>query len=790
MAPFISKKQMSEEEIKLYFISPAIQQSWQNIRMEYRITDGEISLQGNLVHRKDAKRADYVLYHDNLYPLAIVEAKDNNHLPSDGLGQAIEYAEMMGASFAYSSNGDSFVEFDCMNGQLTPDIPMDRFPTPDVLWARYLAEEHHGAGVTPAELEIRKQPNCTGEKVNVPRYYQQKAINLTLAAMARGEQRLLLVMATGTGKTTTAFQIVYRGLKSHTINKVLYLADRNFLVDQPIEKDFKPLENVCHKVNFAKDDPQTISSYQVFFALYQQLAGTTEDDDEDDPELVEKFSKLFRPDFFDLVIVDECHRGSAKKDSNWRRILDYFSSATHLGMTATPKETKYISNIDYFGEPLIKYSLNQGIQDGFLAPFRVVNYRTNISDGWRPYAGQKDIYGNEIPDRIYDNSDYDYNIVIEDRINEVAKAITAYLHHTGRMQKTIVFCAREDHALRMRDKLMQLNADMCRQYPNYVVRITGSDTVGKAQLDYFRSLSSPTPVIATTSKLLSTGLDCKMVQFIVLDQMIGSMTEFKQIVGRGTRLEVEHGKDHFTILDFRNVTRMFADPDWDGPIIMDPDFDPDAVPPVGGRRGGKKDDGDDGDSDKPLKPYVDEDGCHVYIMGATVAIYSPDGKPLRQENIIDYTKKNVIGEYASLENFIRQWTSENKKATIRELFRDKHGIDFDLLKKQEGMGEVDDFDFIAHVAFDAKPLTRRERANNVKKKDFLNRYSGVAREVLEALLDRYMNTGIYEIERTEILQLEPFLNYGKPGRIASFFGGKEGYQRALKELEDAIYEVG
>ncbi|MBR3922138.1 MAG: DEAD/DEAH box helicase family protein, partial [Kiritimatiellae bacterium] len=529
------------------------------------------------------------------------------------------------------------------------------------------------------------------------------------------------------------------------------------------------------------------TSHEVYFSLYQQLAGNEDGDDEGDAVTVERFAKLFSRDFFDLVIVDECHRGSAKKDSNWRRILEYFSSAVRIGMTATPKETKYISNIDYFGEPIYTYSLREGIDDGFLAPFKVINVKTDISDGWRPCFGQRDKFGNVIEDRIYTNSDFDYNIIIEDRTYEVAKEITEYLKQTDRMQKTIVFCANEDHAERMRVALNNLNADMVKENPDYVVRITGSDAYGKSKLDYFISVSSPYPVIATTSKLLSTGADCKMTKLIVLDEMIGSMTEFKQIIGRGTRLREKEGKNHFVVMDFRNVTRLFSDPDWDGPIEIDEGFDS-GVKPGPGTDGP----GDDPPPDPPPKadkPVVDANGCEVHVIGKRVSIYDAAGRLLAQESIVDYTRFNILGRYASLDKFILHWTAEEKKEAIRELLREQ-GIDLEWMKSDQGMSDVDDFDFICHIAYDQKPLTRRERAANVKKRDFLSRYSGVAREVLEALLDKYMNSGVYEIEKTEILQLDPFRKFGKPSRIAGHFGGKEGYLKAVKELEDEIYKVG
>ncbi|MFR9258494.1 MAG: EcoAI/FtnUII family type I restriction enzme subunit R [Christensenellales bacterium] len=778
MSGIIPKWQMTEEDIKLNFITPALSPKWNGrMTMETQITDGKINLRGNLVSRAQPKRADYVLYINANNPIAIVEAKDNQHAVADGLQQAMTYAQMLDVPFAYSSNGDAFREHDFLMGT-ERDIAMEDFPTPDELYARFQKGANGGAGLTQAEEAIIGQPYYSSQSTYPPRYYQRVAVNRTLDAIARGQNRILLVMATGTGKTYTAFQIVYRLLRSGMKKKILYLADRNILVDQSIQQDFAPLEKTIHKINVAKDDPSSITSYEVYFSLYQQLVG----DDEE-----EHYSALFQPDFFDLVIVDECHRGSAKEESRWRRILEYFSSATQIGMTATPKETRYISNISYFGDPVYTYSLKEGIEDGFLAPFKVINITTDISDGWRPYKGQRDIYGDEIEDRIYNNSDYDYNIVIEDRIRQVAREITAYLKSTDRMAKTIVFCATEDAALRMRNALAELNADMMQQNPDYVVRITGGDIEGKKKLKYFISVGAKYPVIATTSKLLSTGADCKMTKLIVLDEMISSMTEFKQIIGRGTRLREKEGKTHFVVMDFRAVTRLFADPDWDGPIEIDEGFTPGGsrVPRGGSPEGGEGDPLVDPDPPRQM-PVVDAEGCTVRIINKTVSVYDTNGKLLRQESIVDYTKSNILGTYASLDNFIRQWTAEEKKESIRELLRER-GIDLELMKAEQAMSDVDDFDFICHVAFDKKPLTRRERADNVKKRDFLSRYSGAAREVLEALLDRYMNTGIYEIEKTDILKLDPFAKMGKPTRIAGYFGGRDGYMQAVKALENAIY---
>lgn len=790
----LNKKQMSEEDIKLNYITPAVTMSgWKGkITMEQSVkfTDGKINLKGNIVSRGKPKKADYILYINANNPIAVIEAKDNNHTISHGMQQAKEYALMMNIPFAYSSNGDAFEEYDFLTG-IEREIPLYEFPSPDILYQRFKAESNNGEGLTDEEEKIIEQPYYSGQTTYPPRYYQRNAINLTLNAIARQQKRILLVMATGTGKTYTAFQIVYRLLKSGFKKKILYLADRNILVDQSIQQDFSPLQKTMHKIDFSKDDPTTISSYEVYFSLYHQLSGkvVSDDEEEDAEETISKFQSLFSPNFFDLVIVDECHRGSAKKDSNWRRILEYFSDATQIGMTATPKETKYISNTDYFGKPIYTYSLNEGINDGFLAPFKVINVTTDIDDGWRPIKGQRDAFGNEIEDRIYNLSDYDYKIVIEDRINQVASKITEYLKKTDRMAKTIVFCAKEDHAERMRIALANLNNDICKDHSDYVVRITGSDTYGKGKLDYFISTSSKYPVIATTSKLLSTGADCKMTKLIVLDQIIGSMTEFKQIIGRGTRIREKDGKTHFVVMDFRRVSRLFADPAWDGDVEQVDGFDPDAA-----NIGNRDDDMGNNSYDKlpviPTEtPYIDENGCRVKIINETVSVYDTDGKLLRQESVIDYTKHNIVGEYASLDNFIQKWSTEEKKETIEQALRER-GIDLKSLKTDQNMSDVDDFDFICHIAFDQKPLTRKERANNVKKRDFLSKYSGVAREVLELLLEKYMDTGIYEIEKTDILKLDPFIRYGKPAKIAQYFGGKAGYIKAIRELKNELYKVG
>ncbi len=825
MSNIFDKKEMTEEDIKLQFITPALTDKWnvKNITMETsplnNFTDGKVRIKGNIPSRDKGKRCDYVLWYNKGTPLAIVEAKDNNHSSSFGMQQAITYGIMMDVPFVYTSNGDSFFEHDFTTG-LEKEFPLSEFPTVDELMARW--KKVDGSKIIEIEdktqykingkSEVYDVPLCFEDKLMntpfysgagtyPPRYYQRNAVNRTLEAISKSQNRILIAMATGTGKTYTAFQIVWRLLDSGTKKKVLYLADRNNLVDQTISGDFKPLEKVIHKINFQKEDKSKISAYQVYFALYQQLDSAKhkgEEDEETEEEIeaeVSKYKEFFAPDFFDLIIVDECHRGSAKADSRWRKILDYFSGATQIGMTATPKETKYVSNIDYFGEPVYQYSLKQGIEDGFLAPFKVINVHTNIDDGWRPKKGQKDIHGNEIEDREYNLADYDYNIIIKDRINEVASEITKFLKETDRMSKTIVFCPTEDAAERMRVALNNLNTDMIlkdnqgKVKEQYVVRITGSDKYGKDKLDYFISVRESYPVIATTSKLLSTGSDCKMVKLIVIDELINSMTEFKQIIGRGTRLRYDEGKTHFTIMDFRRVSRLFADPEWDGEIEQNDDFGKESGDDTG--TSGDTDNGGSIEKDPPAPrnvQIVGSGGVKMQVLQRVVSIYDTDGKLLKQESIEDYTKESIIGTYQTLENFIQTWNGEQKKEIIRDMLKDK-GIDLELIKKDQNMTDVDDFDFICHIAFNQKPLTRRERAKNVKKRDIFGKYGEAAREVINALLDKYAELGIYDIESTEILKQNPFTKYGKPARIAALFGGSDKYRAALKELEKELYRV-
>ena len=757
---------LSEEDIKFRFITPAIENAgWDktHIRREFPFTDGQMKIKGNKAVRGARKRADYLLYHQGNIPLAIVEAKDNNHAVGDGMQQAIRYAEILDVPYVYSSNGDGFLEHDMLRGKET-EMALNEFPSPDDLWQRYVADK----GIDGVVEDIITEPYYFDTQTKKePRYYQRIAINRTIEAVAKGQKRLLLVMATGTGKTFTAFQIAHRLWKSKTKKKILYLADRNILIDQTMIQDFKPFEEVMTKIKNRRMD----SSYEVFFALYQQLV-----DDNSEKNPYEEFS----PDFFDLIIVDECHRGSAKADSQWRQILEYFNSATQIGMTATPKETKHVSNISYFGEPLYTYSLKQGIKDGFLAPYKVIKILTDIdADGYRPEKGKKDIYGQEIEDRLYNRKDFDREIIIDDRTQLVAKKVTEYLKKTNRFDKTIVFCVDIDHAERMRQALVNENQDLVAENSKYVMRITGDDKEGKAQLDYFIDANERYPVIATTSQLLSTGVDVKTCKLIVLDKNIESMTEFKQIVGRGTRLREDLGKTFFTIMDFRGNTRQFADPEFDGlpeyvyegpgdkPIPM-PIPDPDQGQVVG----------------EPVKKYRVND-VPVKVILEQNQCYDSKGN-LITENFFGFTKRNILREYANLAEFTNVWTSAQKKeAIIDELY--EHNIFIDELREAAGNDEIDDFDLICHIAFDKKPLTRAERANNVKKRDYLNKYEGIARKVLEGLLDKYASTGITDLEDLTVLQNDPFRQYGSPLKIAKSFGGKQNLLDAMHNLQVELY---
>ena len=775
MSDLMKKHEMTEEDIKLQFITPAIEAAgWdklKQIKMEYNFTDGRVIVRGNITARGKRKRTDYLLYYKPNLPLAIVEAKDNRHSIGDGMQQGIEYAECLDVPFVYSSNGDGFLEHDMLCGK-EREIKLEEFPSPEELWRRYKGD----TSMTSDQETLITEPYYFQPGDKTPRYYQRIAINRTIDAIARGQNRILLVMATGTGKTYTAFQIIHRLWKSGRKKKILFLADRNILVDQTMQQDFKPFSKVMTKIEGKKLD----SSYELYLSLYQQLAG----DENEEP------FRAFKPDFFDLIVIDECHRGSAKEDSRWRRILEYFSSATQIGMTATPKETKEVSNISYFGEPIYTYSLKQGIDDGFLAPYKVLRVGLDRDlEGWRPTAGQHDIYGFEIDDREYNIKDFDKNLIIDERTIAVAKRITKFLKGTDRFAKTIVFCVDIDHAERMRQALVNENADLVAENSKYVMRITGDNAEGKAQLDYFIAEDSPYPVIVTTSKLMTTGVDCKTCKLIVLDNNINSMTEFKQIIGRGTRLKPDYGKEYFTIMDFRNACRLFADPEFDGDpiVVIDdggdnpevPNGDPPATdaPPYNGNGGG----------DEPSEPHhkFRVRGVEVTILNERVQYYDKDGK-LITESVTDYSKKNILGEYATLDSFLLAWNSEEKKQAIIDELQER-GVLLEALREASGNKDIDDFDLICHIAYDKAPLTKAERANNVRKRGYLYKYSGLAQEVLSALLDKYMNEGIQDIENIEILSNDPFRQFGTPMKIAKLFGGKDGYKKAIKELQNEIY---
>lgn len=763
--------EMSEEDIKLKFITPALEASgWDRnnqIKMEHYFTDGRIIVGDKVVKRGKRKFADYLLYYKPNLPLAIVEAKDNKHTLGAGMQQAIEYAEILDVPFAYASNGDGFIEHDRKNGT-EKELALDRFPSPEELWKRYKGE----TSLTETQEELITWPYYFRLGDKLPRYYQRIAINRTIEAIARGQNRIFLVMATGTGKTYTAFQIIHRLWKSGWKKKILFLADRNVLVDQTMSQDFKPFAKVMTKIEGKKLD----SSYEIFLALYHQLAG----------EENEEPFRQFDPHFFDLIVVDECHRGSAKEESKWRKILEYFSFATQIGMTATPKETREISNISYFGEPIYTYSLKQGIDDGFLAPYKVVRVGLNVDlEGYRPEKGKTDIYGKEVPDYEYNIKDFDKRIIIDERTSEVAKRITRFLKETNdRFAKTIVFCVDIEHAERMRQALVNENADLVAQNSKYIVRITGDNPEGKADLDNFIDEESIYPVVVTTSKLLTTGVDCKTCKFIVLESNIQSMTEFQQVIGRGTRLKPEYGKEYFTILDFRNVCRLFADPGFNG--------EPICIIRVGEKQTKEK----DVDTAKDTSITVGEAGpnytyrirgVEVKILNERVQYIGKDGG-LITESIKDYSKKNMLGEYATLDSFLQAWNSERRKQAILDELQER-GVLLDALREAAGNPNFDDFDLICHLAYDQKPLTKAERVNNVRKRGYLHKYSGLAQQVLEALLDKYMNEGIKDISNPEILSNEPFRKFGNPMTIAKSFGGKTGYLQAIQDLQNQIYYV-
>ena len=789
----MGKKDLSEEDIKARYITPAVWQAgWdkKQIRYEYAFTAGRIILRGNVTARGKQKRVDYLLFYKPNFPLAIIEAKDNNHPVGAGLQQAVEYAEALDVKYVYASNGDGFVEQDLITGD-PRNLSLDEFPSPDELYHRYLSESNKSDVEEKAMLE----PYYYVPGYKQPRYYQRIAVNRTVDAVASGKDRVLLVCATGTGKTFMAFQIIYRLWKAGIKKKILFLADRNVLVDQTISGDFKPFGGKMTKVENKKLD----SSYEIYLALYQQLAG-------DDG--IEPF-KQFKPEFFDLILVDECHRGSAKEDSAWRKILEYFSGATQIGMTATPVETKEASSQTYFGEPIYEYSLKQGINDGFLAPYKVIRIGLDKDlVGYRPEAGKLDDNGYEIEDREYNVKDFDRTLVLDERTKAIAKKVTEFLKKTDRFSKTIVFCVDVEHAERMRQALINENKDLWNENHKYIMRITGDNAEGKAQLDNFIDEDSMYPVIAVTSKLMTTGVDAKMCKLIVLDNNINSMTEFKQIIGRGTRLLEDYGKTYFTIMDFRNASRLFADKDFDGnpEVVIDIGGD-DPIEPTDnpedtnnpengedsgngsentGNFGSSADDWGNGDDDgKPKKYYVKD--VKVEVLSERVQYVDKDGK-LITESLIDYTRKNILGQYARLDAFLKKWNEAQKKQAIVDELREE-GVLLDAVREEIGQTDIDDFDLILHLAYDKVPLTRIERINNVKKRGYLYKYSQLAQKVLGTLMDKYASDGLKEIEETKILQLTEFQQFGSPMKIVKEFGGKAAYEKAVNELEDEIFSA-
>ncbi len=785
----MSKRDLSEIDICDKYITPAILSAGWDLRIqiarEVSFTDGRIIVRGKTHTRGKQKRADYILYYKPNIPIAIIEAKDNKHSVGAGMQQGLGYSEILQIPFIFSSNGDGFVFHDKtgLSGFTEKEISLEEFPTPKELWNKYL--QH--VGISDPEVEkILEQDYYQDDSGKSPRYYQQNAINRTIENIAKGNRRNLLVMATGTGKTYTAFQIIWRLWKAKKVSRVLFLADRNALVDQTKNNDFKPLgSEIMHKIQRSKID----KSYQIYFALYQSLTGEEE---------VKNVYKKFSEDFFDLIIIDECHRGSAREASAWHDILTYFKDAIHIGLTATPKETKDISNISYFGDPVYTYTLKQGIEDGFLAPYKVIRVAMDVDEGYRPERGKVDKYGNEIDDRIYNLKDFNRNIVIDDRTRKVAEKITEFLKATDRYSKTIVFCVDIEHAEAMRRALVDLNSDLYAEYSNYVVRITGDNEEGKVELDPFMDVEERFPVIATTSKMLTTGVDTKMVKVIALDTNIGSMTEFKQIIGRGTRIREGDGKVYFNILDFRKVTNMFADPDFDGDPVqvyeagendstVPPEFEeeydiqePDARERVIQRGLGLS----EGDGSERRKFYVND--IEVSVVNERVQYYGADGK-LITESLKDYTRKNIRSEFASFDDFLSKWSSEEKKAVIMNELSE-HGVLWEALAEEVGQ-DLDPFDLICHVAFDQPPLTRRERAKKVRESDYFNKYSKKAKLILKSLLDKYELEGVTTIESGEVIKVFPLTELGTPVEIVKAFGNKKDFERAIQELELEIYKT-
>lgn len=792
----MNKRQLSERDICTKFITPALEQAgWDiatQVREEFALTKGRIIVRGKLHTRAQSKRADYVLFHKPNMPIAVIEAKDNKHALGDGMQQGLSYAELLQVPFVFSSNGDGFLFHNkiAQDGRIERELALHELPGPDQLWRWW--SEHLGLDNTQSTLVTQDYYSDGSNKT--PRYYQLLAINKTMEAIAKGQKRLLLVMATGTGKTYTAFQIIWRLWKSRAKKRILFLADRNILVDQTMTNDFKPFGSAMTKI----EKRQANKSYEIYLSLYQAVTGTEEE---------RNIYKQFSRDFFDLIVIDECHRGSAAADSAWRDILDYFSSATQIGLTATPKETKEVSNIDYFGEPIYTYSLRQGIDDGFLAPYKVVRIDLDKDlTGWRPDKGMTDKYGNTIEDRIYNQRDFDKNLVLEQRTQLVAQKISEFLKQTNRFDKTIVFCDNIDHAERMRQALVNENADLVAQNSKYVMRITGDNEEGKAELDNFIFPESKYPVIATTSKLMTTGVDAQTCKLIVLDQRIQSMTEFKQIIGRGTRINEDYDKYYFTILDFKKATELFADPDFDGdPVqIYDPQGDESPVPPEIEAHSPDPQAAGYETATAPLWSGVtepwdsrkDRDGIRRYVVADVevrvaserVQYFDAHGR-LITESLKDYTRKALAKEFRTLDDFLRRWNSAEKKQTIIDALA-QEGVFFDALaeeiSRQSGK-QFDPFDLVCHVAWGQAPLTRKERAEQVKKRDYFTRYGEQAQRVLQALLDKYADEGIGAIEETQILTIAPFSSFGTPLEIICAFGGPDRYQLAVRELEQALY---
>lgn len=785
----MNKKQLTETDIRTKFITPALLgpngDKWNlmtQIREETYFTKGRVIVRGKTVTRGEAKKADYLLFYKPNLPIAVIEAKDNNHSVGAGMPQALEYAEILDIPFAYSCNGDAFLEHDrtAKDGPVTREIPLDQFPTPEELWHRYRIAK----GYTPEEEAIATQDFYDDGSGRMPRYYQLNAINRTVDAIARGDNRILLVMATGTGKTYTSFQIIWRLWKSGAKKRILFLVDRNILADQTKTNDFKPFGKAMTKITNRTVD----KSYEIYLSLYQAVSGT---------EDVQNIYKQFSPDFFDLIVVDECHRGSAADDAAWRKILEYFSSATQIGLTATPKETKDVSNIEYFGKPVYTYSLRQGIDDGFLAPYKVVRIGIDKDlDGWRPELGQTDKYGQVIEDREYNDADFDRNLILEKRTELVAAKVTEFLRATDRFAKTIIFCENIDHAERMRQAMVNANPDLAAANSKYIMRITGDNDEGKAQLENFIDPESTYPVIACTSRLMSTGVDAQTCHLIVLDRRIASMTEFKQIIGRGTRINEDYNKLFFTIMDFKRATALFADPDFDGdPVqIYEPGPDDTPVPPDEPTDDSEESDGDECISDPPIggdgepgpgpKKYF-VDNVEVRVATERVQYLDANGK-LITESLKDYTRKTVRQSYSSLTEFLTVWNHADRKNVILEELV-KKGVFLDELAAEVGR-DLDAFDLICHIAFDKPPLTRHERAEKVKKKNVFGKYEGKAREVLMALLQKYADGGIRSVESMDILRVSPLPKIGTPTEILDLFGGKPGYLAALKDLETALYQ--